>query len=113
MTPDVDEIAKAIASSVSVTRRSPMNSPVLRMSQKSRATSTGFGSSSGLTRQRVVARYHSTTSTTRNVTCTVRLASRLRAAFASGAVHRAPSLRGGALMPVSAMVLRISSCSSP
>ena len=67
MTPDVDEIANAMASSVSVTRRSPRNSPVLMMSQKLFHTRTGFGSSSGLTRQRVVARYHSTTSTTRNV----------------------------------------------
>ena len=64
---DVAAIAKAAASSVSVTRRSPMNSPVLRMSQKSCSTVTGLGSSSGLTRQRVVARYHSTMSTIRNV----------------------------------------------
>jgi hypothetical protein len=68
MTPDVAEIAKAAASSPSVTRRSPMNSPVLRISQKSASTRTGFGSSSGLTFQRVVARYHNAISTIRNVT---------------------------------------------
>jgi hypothetical protein len=56
MTPDVAEIANAAASSVRVTRRSGMNSPVLRIVQKSLSTLTGFGSSRGLTRQRVVAK---------------------------------------------------------
>ena len=46
--PLMDEIAKAMASSLSVTLRSGQNSPVASTSLSSAQTFTGLGSSSGL-----------------------------------------------------------------
>src|SRR6516165_6854094 len=83
-------MTKAAASSLSVTRRSPMNSPVLRMSQKSRSTASGLGRSSGLTRQRVVARYHSATSAIRNIAWTARLARRPSRSLPDGVMAATP-----------------------
>ena len=76
------EIANAAMSSLSVTRKSSMNSPERSTSPSSYSTRTGFGSRMWLTPQRVVARYHSTISTIRKPACTERLAIRSRRCLA-------------------------------